>query len=519
MVSDYLDEKEGAERFYRGSYRSASDFRAKAAELDRDFDGARRERFPGLVRPVGEAARAKLDRVRTEDGFVVTTGQQPGLFGGPLYSLYKALTAVRLAEVLEEVLSRPVMPLFWIASDDHDWDESNHTWLIDGNNDLRELSLGPRPGAVESSLARSLLGPAVGPALEALRDCLPASDFSGHWLDRVSLAYRPENSVAAAFSELMAGLLEDTTIGFVDAADPALKAAATPVLEHEILSSAEGEAVLRERTRLLEQAGYSGQVTLMDGGLNLFRENGSGRQRLFRAGDEIREGKEGAPVGRQELLERLRDDPEGFSPNVLLRPVVESFLFPTLSYVGGPGEMAYFGQLGSFFQHHDVSPPIVTPRASFLVVESKVDKVLDKFGLTPEALLDADRLLTEMAKEEVPEGVTRALGIWRGAIGSGSKDLVKAVADVDPTLKGAVTAVRNTTFAALSDLEKKVVQAVKRESETTLAQVRKAEVNLWPRGRPQDRVLNPLHFLARFGREFTGAVKGEIRVELGVETG
>ncbi|NNM34969.1 MAG: bacillithiol biosynthesis cysteine-adding enzyme BshC, partial [Gemmatimonadetes bacterium] len=366
LVSDYLAEEAGAEPFYRGSYRSASHFRDKAAEVEADFDRARRERFPGLIRPVSEQAEEKLQRVRAEEGFVVTTGQQPGLFGGPLYSLYKALTAVRLAEVLEETLSRPVMQLFWIASDDHDWEEANHTWLIDSNNDLRELSLGPRADALEASLARSLLGPGVGAAIEGLRDCLPGSDFSADWLDRVGHAYRPENTVASAFTELMEALLGDTALGFVDAADPALKEAATPVLEREIVSAAEGEALLAERTRLLEQAGYSGQVTLMEGGLNLFWENGAGRQRLFRDGEAFRYGRGGESIERQELLSRLRDDARDFSPNVLLRPVVESFLFPTLSYVGGPGEMAYFGQLGPFFRHHDVGPPIVTPRASFL---------------------------------------------------------------------------------------------------------------------------------------------------------
>ena len=290
-------------------------------------------------------------------------------------------------------------------------------------------------------------------------------------------------------------------------------------MEREILTGPQGEAVLAERTRALEDAGYAGQVTLMDGGLNLFLEDETGRQRLFRDGEGFLHGKDGRSIRREDLQAMLREAPAVFSPNVLLRPVVESFLFPTLSYVGGPGEMAYFGQLEPFFHHHEVGAPIVTPRASFLVVESKIQKVLDKFDLTPEDLLDTDALLTRLAKEDVPEEVTKALGMWRGAVGSGSKDLMKAVADVDPTLKGAVTAVRNTTFAALSDLEKKVVQAVKRESETTVGQIRKAQVNLWPRGRPQDRVLNPLHFLARFGPEFIQAVKGEIEVELGPETG
>ncbi len=518
-MSDYLEGGSAADRFYRGSYRSLGDFRSKAEELSKRFDSRRREALGRLITPVGPEAAAKLEAVLTSNGFVVTTGQQPGLFGGPLYSLYKALTAVRLAEALEEELGTPVMPLFWVASDDHDWAESNHTWLIDGNNELRELTLGARPNAAEATLSRTPLGSGVNEALKALQEALPDSEFSAPWLERIRSAYSPEATVAAAFRELMGALLEGTPVGMVDAADPALKTAAAPVMEREILTALQGEEVLARRTDELEAEGYAGQVTLMEGGLNLFLENETGRHRLFRGEGGFQVGRGGPSFDQADLLGLLGSQVEDFSPNVHLRPVVESYVFPTLSYVGGPGEIAYLGQLGSFFDHHGVGAPIVTPRASLLIVEPKIDKVLDKFGLTTEDLRDGDRLLTRMARDEVSEEVTRALGGWRGSVGSSSKALTEAVSSIDPTLKGAVANARNSTFAALSDLEKKIVQAVKRESETTVAQIRKAEVNLWPRGRPQDRVLNPFHFLARFGDEFLEAVRREIRVELGVETG
>ncbi|MDH3224051.1 MAG: bacillithiol biosynthesis cysteine-adding enzyme BshC, partial [Gemmatimonadota bacterium] len=260
MVTDYLEGKAGADRFYRGSYRSPGDFRAKAEELNERFDSGRRESLARLIAPVGVEAAAKLEAVLSSNGFVVTTGQQPGLFGGPLYSLYKALTAVRLAETLEHELGKPVMPLFWVASDDHDWAESNHTSLIDGNNELRELTLGPRPTAADATLSRTPLGSGVNEALEALQGALPDSEFSAPWLEKVRSAYRPEATVAAAFRELMSALLAGTPVGMVDAADPVLKTAGAPVMEREILTALEGEEILAKRTGELEAEGYVGQV-------------------------------------------------------------------------------------------------------------------------------------------------------------------------------------------------------------------------------------------------------------------
>lgn len=493
-------------------------FRDKARELDATFGGERRRHLTSIIRPAGQAGEDLLDAAAT-GGLFVTTGQQPGLFGGPLYTLYKALTAVRLAEHLTGILDRPVMPLFWVASDDHDWEEANHTHLLGRDNEVARLSLGERPGEADAALSHTPLGPGVVEALDQLAEVIPDTEFTESWMTLLRSEYRAERTVSESFKAVVTRLLAGTPIGIVDAADPALKAAARPVMLRELESAAEGEAVLAERSAALDAAGYATQVALLDQGVNLFLEDDTGRHRLFRDGSGFRLGRSGRLLEGEDVKRLLRDDASPFSPNVLLRPVAESYLFPTLSYVGGPGEIAYFGQLGPFFEHHGVGAPMLTPRASFMVAEAKVDKVLEKFGLEASDLRDTDGLLTRMAREDLPEDVVRALGKWRGAIGELSKELTGAVATVDPTLKGAVAAVRNAGFAGLGDLEKKVVQAVKRENETMVAQIRKAEANLWPKGSPQDRVLNPLHFLSRFGDEFITAAQAEIQVELGVETG
>ncbi|MGI9625512.1 MAG: bacillithiol biosynthesis protein BshC, partial [Longimicrobiales bacterium] len=339
------------------------------------------------------------------------------------------------------------------------------------------------------------------------------------YLAAVRQHYRPEASASDAFVGLLRVLLSGTAIGFVDSAAPALKSASVPLLARELERAEVGEQTLVATTAALEAEGYKPQVMLRPGGVNLFVGTEEGRTRVFRKGKGFRLGPEGPAVSEADLVKRLKDDPADFSPNVLLRPVLESALIPTLTYVGGPGELAYFGQLGDFFGHHEVGAPVATPRASFDVAEAKTLKVLDKFDLSPAEIGDVDRLLSQRAREALPADVVQALERWRETIRGLSDELAAAAARVDSTLEGATESTRNRSYAALTRLEKKLVRAVKRQNQTMARQIRAANAHLWPAGKPQERILNPLHFLGRYGPDFTSGVLEEIQVELGVETG
>lgn len=190
------------------------------------------------------------------------------------------------------------------------------------------------------------------------------------------------------------------------------------------------------------------------------------------------------------------------SPNVLLRPVVEAAVFPTVAYVAGPGEIAYLAQLAPLFEAHGVSAPVVVPRRTVTLVESKIRKVLDKFGLEPPALDRAfHELAGDIARDELPGSVREALGRLKGSIGQGTAALTEAARDVDPTLKGPISHARSVAFDAVAEAEKKIVQAVKRENEIALQQLEKAQLHLYPGGTPQERRLNVFYYLVRYGEE------------------
>ncbi|MDX1495697.1 MAG: bacillithiol biosynthesis cysteine-adding enzyme BshC, partial [Longimicrobiales bacterium] len=452
VVADYLAGRAEALDFYGRHFSDTGAYRSKAEEVDGRFDREARQRAAdALVVPEGADAD-RLRRFVDEGGYMVTTGQQPGLYGGPLYSVYKALTAVRLAEELEKLLEKPVLPVFWVASDDHDWAEANHTWLVGVDNDLHRFEVEGSDDDASPPLHRIPLGPEAADVLASFKGHLPDTDFSQPYLAALDEGFGPGSTLPEGFHRLLQSVLGRFGIFFLDAAADGLKRGTQQLLLEELTRAEELEEVLHETGGALEEAGYGIQATIMEGGLNLFLEGPAGRERLYRHGDDFRLRTSGDVRTLEEVREAVEADPAVLSPNVMLRPVVESAFLPTLSYVGGPGEIAYFAELGGYFAAHGIEMPVIHPRWSVTVIEGKIRKVLDKFGLDPDALnRPFHEVAGDFAREEVPQEVQAALGKLRGAIGSGTGELQQAVTDVDPMLKGPVQTLRNQTFAALAD--------------------------------------------------------------------
>ena len=317
---------------------------------------------------------------------MVTTGQQPGLLGGPLYNIYKAFTAARLAAVLEERLEKPVIPLFWVSSEDHDWDEAGHTEIIGVDNKIHRIELENVYSETDPPIHRIQIGSAAQDQIDEFVQLLPDTEFSSDYIKLILGSFGPEKTLADGFHLLLQELLGRFGIFFTDAAHPSVKAHSGRMLLEELARSEELEAILKRTGEGLSSAGYELQVPLLEGGVNLFLEGSAGRERLYREGDGFRLRTSGEHVTLRDVKERQAEDPLILSPNVLLRPVVESGVFPTLSYVGGPGEIAYFAQLGEYFQAHGLEMPVVYPRCGVTLVEKKIRKILDKFRLRMEFL-------------------------------------------------------------------------------------------------------------------------------------
>lgn len=514
LVRGVVAGEPNALRFFEHDWRSLEGYRVRAGAID-PADTA----WLDCVRAHGDVAERRLAELREKGGFVVTTGQQPGLMTGPLYTLYKALTAVRLASELEQELGVPVAPLFWVASEDHDWDEAHHTWVVGVDNELHRVEVPDVEGAGSEALWHVGLGKAGREAVDALRELLPPTEFVDELFGTLEAAYDDESTLPSGFERTMAELLAPFGVLFVSAHDPHLKKLSRPILRSAIQEGAAQEAALAARASELEAAGYPVQVPILEGGLDLFLDGPSGRERIYRDEDPDADGfhlrHSNTSYTRAELLSILEEEPGRLSPNVLLRPVVEGVVFPTLAYVAGPGELTYWAELQPLFEALEVAMPVVHPRLGATIVEGKIRKVLDKFEVTRARLeMPAHELAQEMARDGLPEEAIAALGKIRGAIGQGSGELTRAVRELDPTLKGPIGHARGAAFEAFADAEKKILQAVKREQEIALQQIEKARLHLYPNGVPQERAMNVTYYLARFGASFVQSVYDEMDAAL-----
>ncbi len=498
----YADGTPDGLRWFAADWREADTWRERARSVAERFDEAARARAVAALHAPTEATREKLARVAAGHGFLVTTGQQPGLFAGPCYTLYKALTAVALARWLEELLEAPVVPVFWVASDDHDWAEADHVDLLGVDNELHRIRLAPPPGAGDLPLHRLTLGNDVEAALDKVAQLLPSTDLTAAHVNLLRRAWPAGTTLDAGVRHTLAALLGEQGLAFVGAADPALKQASVPLLEAAARKAERDERGLTRRASELEASGWRPQVPILADGVNLFVEGPAGRERLYRQDGAFRLRHSGTRLTPEDLVARLREQPDTVSPNVLLRPVVEAAVLPTLGYVAGPGETAYLAQLAPLFESHGVDQPLVFPRFSVTLIEGKIARVLEKFSLEPAALArPVHELAGDLARGDVPEGVARALRELRAALERGSSELIEAARPVDPTLEGPIQHTRSVALDALGDTERKILQAIKRQGETGIQQLEKAARHLYPGGAPQERVLSPFYYLARYGTE------------------
>jgi bacillithiol biosynthesis cysteine-adding enzyme BshC len=451
-----------------------------------------------LPSPTSEAQVARL----VQPGAVaVTTGQQPGLFTGPLYTVHKALCAGALARQLEARWRRPVVPVFWLAGDDADFAEASSVSWIGADGALATASLPARPAnAPLTPMYRLPLGEGVVAALEAVAGGLPDSEFRDATLDWLRRHYRPEATVAGSFGGAMAELLGPLGLVCLDSTHPAVKRAAAPVLLNALEQS---QALDEDLDAFAEAQGATARtsgVTVGDGAALVMLEASLGRDRLVRDGTQFVTRRSRERLSLDQLGAIAAAEPSRLSPNVLLRPAVESALLPTVAYLGGPGELRYLALTPPVYRRLGIPRQQPLPRWSGVIVEPKVDRVLDKFGLELAELFSPPGAVeAKVVRGQLPAEVDSALARLRATLEQEYGVLERAAVVIDPTLARPAQAARQTAVAGTQELEKKLVQHLKRRQETELGQLARARTAVMPAGKPQERGVTVAPFLARYG--------------------
>jgi bacillithiol biosynthesis cysteine-adding enzyme BshC len=471
------------------------------------FPASLREALIGA--PGQEEMRARLAE---SDVCCVTTGQQPALFTGPLYGVHKALSAAALARVLAQRWHRPVVPIFWVAGDDHDYAEANHAAWLRQDGSLHIETLPDRaPEAALRPMIREPLPASVEGSLAALAADLAAFDGADEVLHWLRVHFRPGATMAAASGSALAELLAPLGVLCLDGAHPTLKARAAPLVHRALEDAAGLDAALSARSAALREAGRDPGVTVGDGATLVMLEGERGRDRIVRSGEGFATRHGRVRFTKAELLDLVDRAPERFSPNVLLRPVAERFLLPTVAYVAGPGELRYLSLAEAVYGRLEVAPQLPVPRWSGILVEPRVDRVLAKFHASLDDLLAPDAgLEARVARDHLPPEAMAALEALRAGA-EREYGTLKALAEtIDPNLARPLLGLEGRALDNVRRAEQKLVQHLKRRHATETAQIDRARTAVQPAGRPQERMLTVAPFLARYGHGLLPALLEEM---------
>jgi bacillithiol biosynthesis cysteine-adding enzyme BshC len=435
------------------------------------------------------AARARLDRLAGGSGVVVSTGQQAALFGGPLYTIVKALAALGVADVLERATGTATGVVFWAATDDADYEEARAAHLAVSGG-VRTLSL---PEAKRAGIPMSEM---PMPGVEQLVDELAEACGSVSSPDALEIArasYTSRSTLGMAYVQQLRAVLEPLGIAVLDAAHPAVRRAAAPVLTRALEKADIVERALVERYDAIGQAGFDAQVEHVPGLSLVFMTEEDGEKRRL-------------PIASARAA--ASTTPERLSANVLLRPLVERFIMPSAAYIAGPGELAYFAQVSAVAEALDLSWQLALPRWSATVLEPRIERLLSRLGIRREELRDRHGVERRLARAKLPAEVVDALKQLRQDVEADVAALERADRDalVPPA---SVEGLRRSLVHRLERTERRYIAGVKRREAALMRDIATAAAGLYPNGMRQERVLNWVPFLARYGQAFMELMRGE----------
>jgi bacillithiol synthase len=442
------------------------------------------------------AAQKNLDRL-SNGAVTIVSGQQVGLFGGPAFSFYKALSAIHTARQLSEE-GIDAVPVFWMATEDHDVDEVRHaTWFADGQLRRFELS---KPAEADVPVGRVALGPEITDLVHEATSLLTGPD-SATLAEILQDAYTPTATYGSAFAQLFARIFAAEGLILLDPLDERLHRVAAPVLRQALAQRDELNALLLGRGKELEHAGYAAQVNVTANSTILFSLEAGERHVISAAanGDGFRIA--GHTASRREWLQKLENNPELFSPNALFRPVVQDYLLPTAAYFGGPAEIAYYAQSQVLYEKLLGRMPVILPRADFTLVDPKAVRILQKYHLEAEDVWQGRQALRKrMYGESVPKKLTREFDSTLRQMEKSTKKLHDAIANVDPTIQGTIARAEKRIRYQIDTLREKTGASLDRHHRIIDQHEQFLENLLYPQKGLQSRDLCFLPFLARWGQ-------------------
>lgn len=506
LVYDYFYEYDKVSEFFSGNFRDPTAFILQTEKV-RSRDLPRKQlaavlKEQNLSYGCGEQTIGNINTFTQDRTCAVVTGQQVGLFSGPLYSVFKALTAIKLTESLNQNSPGCFVPIFWLASNDHDFAEINHITLLDKENRIKDIQYGAHSLSQKTPVSRIVLTTEISNCIQQLKDSTHDSEFKPEILSQLGTAYQPGRSLVEAFAQWMTRLLKSYGLIFIDAEHPDLKDFGKDVFYTEIAQKSPSTRCALKTSRKLAQKSYSTQIQLHEGILNLFLAEQE--RQTIQFGDTDYSIKDMSQTFKKdELLKLLEKQPHIFSPNVLLRPLYQDKLLPTVAYVGGLSEISYFAQMKEAYEKFNLPMPIIYPRKSLTIIDKKVDRALKTYSLEFQDLWrNADAKINEIAKEKIPRSLEKAIHTTASHLDKDLKDIRQETLAFEPALEKTVNLTMRKIHHHISLLEKKILKASKKRNIIMMQRIQLAKNSLYPNRHLQERVFNITPFLIKYGFAF-----------------
>lgn len=453
-------------------------------QFNRQFDG-------------GDSTFNEIEKLSNPGSLVIVTGQQVSLLGGPLFTIYKTLTTILYAHRLEKHTGWPVVPVFWLADEDHDFDEVA-TVTFPGNTDTTSISYkqknyseGPPPaGSIQ-------LGEEFLTFKKEISERLDDTDFTDQIWTEISRCYQKKKTFAESFGLWMLKMFGRDGLILAGSNCPEIKDYSksifkTAVSEQKLIA----ETLDNTTYRLLEE-GYHGQVQVQPS--NLFYLDEQNRRLKIQYVDETW-SITGKKWSHEELIKDIDEYPQNFSPNVFLRPILQDYLLPVAGIAAGPGEIAYYAQMKDFYHVFDKNMPVIIPRFNITLIESAINRIM---GELPFTWTDYQKRIEDLEKLYVDESesldIEKLFGIWKSQVEELSRAKKDDIQKIDPSLAGTIGKANAIYISELDKLKSKVYRAIKKQENVQLDRILRIKQNLFPNGNLQEREVAFIYYMNKYG--------------------
>lgn len=519
LFLDYIYEFENVQEYYKHNFRNKDSY----VNLFKSISASRKDKQHNLsaiiknqyssLQSISNKTVRNIELIDKEKTITVVTGQQLGILGGPLYTIYKIITAIRLANQLTERYDEfKFVPVFWLEGDDHDFNEVRSINLFDNENQV--INIGYKEEIDDDDAKQSIgkinFDEALNEFFSKYESSLRDSDFKNELLIKLKECYQVGKSFKQSFKELIYWLFDEYGLVIFDPQDVEVKSLLKPIFKKEVNDFAIHTQKLIQVSAKLEEL-YHAQVKVKP--VNLFYHTDEGRYSVEPVEGVFKLRRKRKQFTSEEILAEIENSPERFSPNVLLRPICQDFLFPTGFYIGGPSEIAYFAQVTPLYDFYNIVSPIIFPRSSATILEKNVASGLDKYDLSMnDIFLGLDGLKEKVIASLSENNIEIAFEEASKEIELTFDKIKENLFAIDKTLVDSSGRYKDRIMSSIAELKSKATKAQETKHETTIRQLTRLSNLLYPLGNLQEREINFTYFYNKYGKDFIRKVYDDISV-------